>query len=239
MLDYVSMPTKKSRKLGGAKASKRTNPKTRPLNNLPPCARLDEFLIRRVEHPEEAKKIDAAIRKAFEKKVAIFILDMSGFSRLVQRYGIIHYLAMIRRMRSVVRPAVERHGGMVIKFEADNCFAAFSHPHAAVAASRDIHHDLFVANLATPDESDIFISIGIGYGPTLLACDDVYGNELNLASKLGEDVAERGEVLLTEAAMKACRQKSKFVKLPVTISGVNITAYKLAIGNSQLVKGNK
>lgn len=196
-------------------------------SSLPPCSVLDKLLIQRVEHPEKAKAIDAKIRKMFERKVAMLVLDMSGFSRLVQRYGIIHYLAMIRRMRRVVAPVIHRNGGAIVKAEADNVFAVFSNPAHAVQAALDMNHDIEVANLATPDESDIFVCIGIGYGTTLLPCDDLYGNEMNLASKLGEDTAERGEILLTEAAAKACGKKFKFTAFPLAVSGVTLRAYKV------------
>ncbi|MBI5655076.1 adenylate/guanylate cyclase domain-containing protein [Candidatus Uhrbacteria bacterium] len=201
-----------------------------PLSSLPSCAVLDKLLNERVEHPERAKTLDAKIKKTFDKKVAILILDMSGFSRLVQRYGIIHYLAMIRRMRRVVAPVIAKNKGMVVKFEADNAFAVFPKPENALSAAIEINHDLEVANLSTPDESDVFVSIGIGYGTTLLACDDMYGNEMNLASKLGEDTAERGEILLTEAAQKECAKKFKFSSFPLTISGVTLKAYKYKSG---------
>ncbi len=200
---------------------------TGPLSRLPACSILDTFLIERIEHPEREKTIDAKIRKRFEKKVAIFVLDMSGFSRLVQRYGIIHYLAMIRRMRRVVAPAIKRNGGMVIKFEADNCFAVFPKPDLAVEAALQINHDLSVANEVTPDESDVYVCIGIGYGPTLLACDDLYGNEMNLASKLGEDTAEKTEILLTAAAKAGCRKKRTLSSFDLTISGVTLKAFKV------------
>lgn len=207
-----------------------TATKRSPLTRLPACSALDTLLIERVEHPERMKTVDKKIKTQFEKKVAVMVLDMSGFSRLVQRYGIIHYLAMIRRMRRVVAPVIERHRGAVIKFEADNCFAVFQKPDDAVSAALQIKHDIDVANLATPDESDIHVCIGIGYGPTLLACDDLYGNELNLASKLGEDVAEKGEVLVTDAAMKHCKKTWDASSFPLTISGVTIKAYKLKNG---------
>ncbi len=211
-------------------ASQSTKPKKAPkvhFPNLPTCNLLDEMLIQRIEHPEKTKQIDQAIKKQFERTAAIFILDMSGFSKLVQKFGIIHYLAMILRMRRVVGPAVEAFRGVVIKFEADNCFAVFPNPDDALNASLRIHHDLEVANLATPDESDVHVSIGIGYGTTLLACDDMYGNELNLASKLGEDVAERGDILITAAAKKSLKKKFSFESFPLTISGVTMKAYKL------------
>jgi len=198
-------------------------------NALPSCNDLYSLLDERITHPERTKAIDKRIVKEFQKTKSIFILDMSGFSRLVQRYGIIHYLAMIQRMRQVVGPAVERNSGIVVKFEADNCFAVFNKPDQALKAALDIHHDLEVANLMTDDDSDVHVSIGIGHGPILLFCEDMYGNELNLASKLGEDVAERGEILLTDAAKRELKGKTKasFISLPLTVSGVNMRAWKV------------
>ncbi|MCC7357371.1 adenylate/guanylate cyclase domain-containing protein [Candidatus Uhrbacteria bacterium] len=219
------MPAKKTQSSTAIK--KNVNISKTHFLNLPSCNLLDELLIQRIEHPEKTKQIDVAIRKQFERTTAIFILDMSGFSKLVQKFGIIHYLAMILRMRRVVNPAIKAFRGMVIKFEADNCFAVFQNTDDALHASLQIQHDLEVANLATPDESDVHVSIGIGYGPTLLACDDMYGNELNLASKLGEDVAERGEILITSAAKKSLKKKFSFESFPLTISGVTMKAYRL------------
>lgn len=200
------------------------------MKKLPSCEDLYKLLDIRIEHPEKTVEIDQKINKEFEQTRAIFILDMSGFSRTVQRYGIIHYLAMVHRMRRIVRPDVERNGGIVVKFEADNCFAVFENPDQAVKAALDIQRDLEVANLMTAEESDVHVSVGIGYGPILLFCEDMYGNELNLASKLGEDVAERGEILLTDAAKKEMKDKSySFKAVPLAISGVSMNANKLIV----------
>lgn len=203
---------------------------SRKASRLPSCNDFRKILAERIEHPEKAKEIDRKIKQKFEKTRTIFVLDMSGFSRLVQRYGLIHYLSMIQRMQRIVGPIVEKHKGIVVKFEADNCFAVFPKPEHALEASIDIHHDLEVANLMTADESDIHVAIGIGHGPILLFCDDLYGNEMNLASKLGEDTAERDEILLTENAKRNIRsRKHAFQKFPLSISGVNMNVYKLKI----------
>ncbi len=198
-----------------------------PFPNLPTCGQLDRLLLERIEHPEREKQVDAKIKKQFERKAAIFVLDMSGFSRLVQRYGIIHYLAMIQRMRQVVGPVITKHKGVVIKFEADNCFAIFPNPDEAVKAALQINHDLQIANQATPDESDVYVCVGIGYGSALIACDDMYGDEMNLASKLGEDVAEKSEVLLTSAAKAGLKKKHAMTSFPLTVSGVTMKAWKV------------
>lgn len=197
---------------------------------LPSCRDFHNILAERIEHPERSAQIDRTIKKRFEKIRTVFVLDMSGFSRTVQRHGLIHYLAMIHRMQRITKPVIERNRGLVVKYEADNCFAVFPNPDRAIDAALDIHHDLNIANLMTDDESDIHVAIGIGHGPILLFCDDLYGNEMNLASKLGEDTAERGEILLTDAAKKACATKRRsFESFALAVSGVHMRAHKLKI----------
>ena len=84
-----------------------------------------------------------------------------------------------------------------------------------------------------PEDWDLHASIGVGYGEILMVEeDDFYGNELNLASKLGEDVAESGETLLTEAAHARLFAEGpattlSFEPRPVTVSKMTLNAYAL------------
>jgi adenylate cyclase len=163
---------------------------------------LERLLDERNEHPERLTAIDAALRTRFEQPCAILVLDMCGFSRLTIRHGIVHYLALIRRMQRTVVPLVEAEGGHVVKTEADNLFATFARVPRALKSARAIQTALARANEALPEDWDVHVGIDIGYGPLLLiGDDDVFGSEMNLASKLGEDVAKAGEILLTEAAL--------------------------------------
>ena len=91
---------------------------------------LRRLLSERNQYPERAAQIDERIRAAFERRVAILVLDMCGFSRLSRKHGIIFYLAMIRQMEEAATPAVVGNGGRVIKQEADNLFAVFDQPGA-------------------------------------------------------------------------------------------------------------
>lgn len=126
---------------------------------------------------------------------------MCGFSRLTVKHSIIHYLAMIRRMHGTVLPLVAAGQGQVVKTEADNVFATFTTVPRAVRTARQIQLQLARANAALPADWDVHVGIGIGFGKLLMiGKDDLFGSEMNLASKLGEDVAEAGDLLLTEAA---------------------------------------
>ena len=162
---------------------------------------LDRLLGEMVERPEDRKELAAAIERDFAEERAVMVLDMSGFSRTTQKRGIVAFLLMIHQMKLLCRPAIEAAGGLVVKAEADNLFCLFPDVRNAVAAARELIERLDSANVVLPEDRRLYASIGIGYG-TVLNVDeeDIFGDEVNLASKLGEDVAERGMIVLTEAA---------------------------------------
>lgn len=189
---------------------------------------LQRLLQERLEHPDRTNEIDQQIHAIFDRECAILVLDLSGFSRLTIRYGIIHFLAMVQRMTAIATPIVQQYQGQVIKQEADNLFATFTQVDCAVAAAIKIFHAFEQINIELPSDQDLYAGIGIGFGTALVVGnEDLFGHEMNLASKLGEDLARQGEILLTESAytyLKCDRQS--WEALPLAISGLEIQAYR-------------
>jgi len=199
---------------------------------------LERLLEKRNEHPEHLAEIDAEIWSAFGETHAVWVLDMCGFSRLTMRYGITHFLSMIHRLHGIVRPIIARHGGTIVKSEADNVFAVFDGVEAALTSARAVQDQLETANAFLPEDWDLHASIGIGFGELLMiGDDDFYGNELNLASKLGEDIAESGETLLTQTAHARLGAEGPAVTVTfeprtVTVSKMSLTVYAVAPSGS-------
>ena len=180
------------------------------------------------EDPDLRKKIETTLWENYGQEQTVFVLDMSGFSRLTRKYGIIHYLSMVRRMQLTSEPIVKSFEGYMIKFEADNCFAVFPTPLQAVSASIAMQHAFDAANILTADDLDIRIACGIDYGKILIVgSDDCFGDAVNRASKLGEDVAEAGEILVTKEAMQMIPIEAgiKAREVNLSISGITIPAY--------------
>ncbi|MEW6207401.1 MAG: adenylate/guanylate cyclase domain-containing protein [Acidobacteriota bacterium] len=189
---------------------------------------LNRLLSERNQNPDRIEEIDRRLKEAFERRVAILALDMCGFSRLTSHYGIIHYLAMIQQMEAAARPAVRQNGGVVIKQEADNLWAIFDTPTKALEGALDILRAFDAINSVVPSERDIFGTIGIGYGDTLVVgSEDLFGSEMNLASKLGEDLGGKNEILITAAAY-GLLSTERYLCEPArfSISGVIIDCYR-------------
>jgi class 3 adenylate cyclase len=175
----------------------------------------------------QRKQVEANLWQEFGQLRAVFVMDMSGFSRLTQRYGIVHYLSMVRRMQLISQPIIEQNGGSVIKYEADNCYAAFHHPLAAVMAGQQLRFAIAEMNLVTTEEPELQVSIGIDYGNVLMiGGPDFFGDVVNLACKLGEDLAGPGEILITRRAFEHILPDSglKGKALHFSISGIELNA---------------
>lgn len=148
------------------------------------------------------KEIEDAIWRQFGTERSVLVLDMSGFSLLTRRHGVIHYLSMVRRMQETVRPLVHEHGGSIVKFEADNGFAVFPDPESAIRTAIEINRASDRENARYSEEYGIHLSCGIDHGRILyIEGRDFFGDAVNTASKLGEDMADPGEILVTRSAM--------------------------------------
>lgn len=134
---------------------------------------------------------------------AVMIIDQSGFTRKVLQRGTGQALRDVWLMRKLLIPLLREHGGEVYKIDADNLYAYFGAAGTAVGAAAAAHRLLRARQRRRKDP--VKASIGIGYGVLYYVSseDDYYGREVNLAAKLGEDVAEAGETLLTDAAYEA------------------------------------
>lgn len=200
-----------------------------------PNARFQQLLLDYSAEPDEArrKRIDQSIWDEYGREAAVLVLDMSGFSQLTNRYGLVHYLSMVRRMELTADPIVRGCGGTPVKFEADNCFAMFPTVDDAIAASFALNAAFDAANESTPDELDIRIAIGIDHGRILLVDgSDFFGHPVNRASKLGEDLARPGEVLVTAEAMALSHKRDSFTLAShaFATSGLHIDAFSVSPG---------
>ena len=203
-----------------------------------PAKKFQELLLTYSQNQvtDDRHKIEDELWEEFGAEYAVFVLDMSGFSMLTRKYGIVHYLSMVRRMQLTTEPIVKSYGGSMIKYEADNCFAVFPDPLSAVNAAIAMQHAFEAENLLTSEDLDIHISCGIDYGKILVVGhQDCFGDPVNRASKMGEDVASAGEILVTGEAMQMIPPESgiKAHELKVSISGIVIPAYVIEYRNGE------
>jgi len=188
-------------------------------------ARFSEF-----DDPEQQETARSKIWEQFGTEGAVFISDMASFSSTSRKIGVCHFLKMIHRARQIIAPIIADNNGTLMKCDADNCYAFFKHTDDAIQASFDINAALFESNDRHDIAEQIYLSVGIDYGRVLLIGDiDYYGDPVNTASKLGEDLAVKAETLITYRAM----EHSKFVapetaeRMVARISAIEISYVRM------------
>lgn len=181
--------------------------------------------------PASRAEAEQRIREEFEVERAVLVLDLSGFSVRVRRGGILPHLRRIRRMQSLATPLVGVSGGSVVKCEADDLIAVFAQARDAVEAALAIH-DALAAHPGGPDPDDVLSAgIGIDHGRFLLIPGrDAFGDPVNVAHKLGEDLARAGETLVTAAVRRQLGEVPDLLdeRLAFSVSGIALEAHRLS-----------
>jgi class 3 adenylate cyclase len=163
--------------------------------------RLWSLVEQRCQPGADVSELDRRIWDLFGEKWAVMFTDLSGFSRRVEQFGIIHFLQVIYEQRKLLLPIVERHDGLLIKEEGDSLLILFRRVERALEAGIAMQRACRMVNERRKPEEQILLCLGIGYGDILRIADqDAWGREVNSASKLGEDTANANEILVTAAA---------------------------------------
>ena len=166
----------------------------------------------------------------YGETVAVLTLDSTGFTRVSQSHGIVHFLSRVMMLRNLCIPVLEAHRSKRHHFEADNIYAAFDSIDDCVRAAQALHRCVFEARLQLTDEERYRVSIGIGFGKLLYSqtLEGYFGDEMNIACKLGEDIATGDETLLSPAAFSNADQQllTGFEWREVAVSGVQLPHYR-------------
>ena len=160
--------------------------------------RLEKLIEERLLPDSDKMEVDHRIWNLFGEKWAILYTDLSGFSRRVAEYGIIHFLQTIYESHRLLVPLIEQHGGILLKTEGDSLMIIFRSPGDAVNCALAMQRCLHGYNHSRSEVEKVLLCAGIGYGNMLRIGDtDIFGAEVNAASKLGEDTAEPWDILIT------------------------------------------
>ena len=168
--------------------------------------RLEKLIAERLEPDADKVAIDRRIWRLFGEKWAVLYTDLSGFSRNVAEFGIIHFLQTIYESHRMLVPLIEKDNGILLKTEGDSLIVIFRHVNDALRCALAMQKCTQEYNQTRIDAEKVLLCVGIGCGEMLRIGDtDIFGAEVNAACKLGEDVAKANEILITGAASREAR----------------------------------
>jgi class 3 adenylate cyclase len=155
---------------------------------------------------------ESEFREKYHRECAILSMDMTGFTSSAMRRGELHSLLRIVDAQTIVIPVLHEFKAELIRCFADDIVALFPDPNAAVDAAIESHRRIKIFNqssLASAHPTQC--CAGIGYGKVFAIGPNLaQGDEMNRASKLGEDIARANETLITENVYAAIKHRDDF-----------------------------
>src|SRR5262249_38755846 len=120
---------------------------------------------------------------------AIVAGDIAGYSRLMELDEEGTHGRVKRIQRDLIDPSIAEHHGRLVKTTGDGFIAIFDSPVEAVRCGIVIQQNMHGRNASQPRNHWIEFRIGVNLGDVIIEEDDVYGDGVNIASRL-EGIAE-------------------------------------------------
>jgi adenylate cyclase len=127
---------------------------------------------------------------------AILSADVVGYTRLVKddEVGTISALRNLRS--SLVDPIIQEHSGRIVKLMGDGALVEFASVVDAVDCAVKIQKKVSTLRSRSRGRKQIMFRMGVNLGDVIIDGDDIYGDGVNIASRL-EALAEPGGVCLS------------------------------------------
>jgi len=140
----------------------------------------------------------------FRRTLVVMFSDIQGSTVYFEKHGDAAGLLMVHQCNDTVRRLVEKHCGTVIKTIGDGTMATFPEPRSAVEAAIEIQRALEEFGAARAEAERIALRIGMHYGAGIVRSNDVFGDVVNMASRV-ESVAKPGQIVLSEEIYEQVR----------------------------------
>ena len=169
-------------------------------------------------------------RQKYQRRRAILSLDMTGFTSSAINIGELESFLRIVDAQKVCIPVLKDFGAELVRYIADDVVALFESPGAAIDAAFEVHRRVEnFSNSILAEDHPTQCCIGIGYGDVFAIGPNLaQGDEMNRASKLGEDIARANETLLTERTFAAVKSRSDIIFEPQSQDDQIFTCYSAA-----------
>ena len=137
---------------------------------------------------------------------AVLAADVAGYSRLMglDEEGTLARLKAARK--TLVDPTIAAHNGRIVKTTGDGMLVEFASAVDAARSAVEVQRGMMAQNAGVSPDIRIEFRIGIHVGDIIIDDSDIFGDGVNIASRL-EGIAERGGVCVSDDAHRQIRGK--------------------------------
>lgn len=125
--------------------------------------------------------------------------DLSGFTRLTKKYGILHFMTLILNCRKIFNMHLFECDGEILKYDGDNNICKFTSTEQAIEYVLRVRADLDKYNEGKEEDFQIRAKMGMAKGSVIVSQDgDIVGDAWEQCCYLSEEMAKVGEILISE-----------------------------------------
>jgi class 3 adenylate cyclase len=125
--------------------------------------------------------------------VTFLLTDIEGSTRVLELLGD-GYAGVLRDARSLIRNAVRRNGGQTVDARADEYFAVFERPAAAIQAAIELQRTM--VERSWPNGLELRVRAGVHTGRPALTDDGYVGIAVHTVARVAS-VAHGGQILVS------------------------------------------
>jgi TolB-like protein/class 3 adenylate cyclase/tetratricopeptide (TPR) repeat protein len=129
------------------------------------------------------------------KLAAILAADVVGYSRLMGEDEAGTHARLKALRKECIEPLIAEHRGRVVKLTGDGALVEFASAVDAVECAVAIQQGVVERQASDPEDRRIEFRIGINIGDVILEEGDIYGDGVNIATRL-EGLAEPGGICI-------------------------------------------
>ena len=129
---------------------------------------------------------------------AVLAADMAGYSRLMEIDERSTLARLMTHRSELIEPGIAKNKGRIIKTAGDGMLVEFQSVADAVRCAVEVQERMRRRNSDVPEDRRIQFRIGINLGDIIFDEGDIYGDGVNIASRI-EQLAEVGGICVTQA----------------------------------------
>ena len=149
--------------------------------------------------------------------LAIMFADVSGSTRLYDTLGNTTALSCIGLCLEIIRDAAQAQGGWVVKAIGDELMCAFPDTAAAARAATEMQERVSMQDPISGEQ--LAIRVGMDAGPVIRRDNDVFGDCVNVASRMAS-LAKAGQIITTREFVEQLPQELRAMTRSLDVMSV-------------------
>jgi len=149
---------------------------------------------------------DRADKAATRRVTTVLVGDIVGYANMMSIDETNTHARVIYVQDQVVEPAINQHGGHMVKMTGDSFLAVFENAVEAVRCALNVQQRMDEENRDLQKSNWIRFRMGLDYNSVIVERHDIYGDGINIAARL-QQIAEPGSIYISCGLYEQVHQK--------------------------------